>query len=306
MDDLLEFYDKPTSKAAYLLVGWRQWADAGAVSSELPRYLIDKLPARKIGELKSDSFYLFQLPGTQAFLRPEIKLDDGYPKELRGKKNEIYFAGDEQKGLYIFLGDEPHLNADRYVDALFNAAKELNVKRIIGVGGVYGPVPYDKEREVSCTYSLPQMKEELSRYAVRFSNYEGGVSIGSYLAAQASQRQIEYVGWYAFAPLYHFSELSPMLQAVMVEEDYRAWYDVMRRVDYMFKLGFDLSDLEQKSRTLVKAMASKIEALSTAMPQFAIKQHIEKLTVDFAEPSFDPLDEVWEAGLKDILRGRIK
>lgn len=302
MDELLEFYDKPAVKEAYLLAGWRQWADAGAVSSELPRYVVAQTKARKIGELKSDPFYLFQLPGTQGFLRPEIKLDDGYPRELRVKKNEIFFAGDERKGLYIFLGDEPHLNIERYAEAFFNVAKELNVRRIVGVGGVYGPMPYDKEREVSCTYSLPTLKDELSRYAVRFSNYEGGVSIGSYFAAQASQRQIEYIGWYAFAPMYDFSELSPMLQALMVEEDYRAWYDVMRRVDYMFKLGFDLSDLEHKSRDLVKAMASKIEALSTAMPQFAVKQHIEKLTANFVEPSFDPLDDVWETGLKDIFK----
>lgn len=302
MDNLLEFWDKPMADEAYLLAGWRQWADAGAVSSGLPPYLVERLAARKIGELKSDPFYLFQLPGTQAFLRPEIKLDDGYPRELRVKKNEIFFAGNERKGLYIFLGDEPHLNVERYADAFFDAVRELNVRRIIGVGGVFGPAPYDKEREISCTYSLPRMKNELTRYAVRFSNYEGGVSIGSYFAAQANQRQIEYVGWYAFAPLYDFSDLSPMLQTLMIEEDYRAWYDVMRRVNHMFKLGFDLTDLESKSVALVKAIATKIENLSAAMPQFAIKQHIEKLTANFVEPSFDPLDEVWEAGLKDIFK----
>lgn len=301
MDELIELWDQPIVAEAYLLAGWRQWADAGAVSSGLPQYLIDRLTAQKIGEIKSDPFYLFQLPGTQAFLRPEIKLDDGYPRELRPKKNEIFFAGDEHKGLYIFLGDEPHLNVERYAEAFFSVVQEANVRRVIGVGGVFGPVPYDKEREISCTYSLPRLRKELTRYAVRFSNYEGGVSIGSYFAAQAARRQIEYVGWYAFAPLYDFSELSPILQTLMVEEDYRAWYDVMRRVNYMFKLGLDLSDLEQKSRDLIRAIASKIEALSTAMPQFAIKQHLQKLTADFVEPSFEPLDDAWEAGLKDIL-----
>jgi len=302
MDNLIEFWDKPTVTEAYMLAGWRQWADAGAVSSGLPRYLVERLGARKIGELSADPFYLFQLPGTQAFLRPEIKLDNGYPRELRVKKNEIFFMGDERKGLYIFLGDEPHLNAERYADAFFDAVRELTIRRVVGVGGVFGPVPYDKEREISCTYSLPRLKNELTRYAVRFSNYEGGVSIGSYLAAQAARRQIEYVGWYAFAPLYDFSALSPMLQTLMIEEDYRAWYDVMRRVNYMFKLGFDLSDLESKSAALIKAIATKIENLSAAMPQFGIQQHIQKLTADFVEPAFDPLDDVWEAGLKDIFK----
>jgi len=302
MDALLNIEHKPNVKEACMLVGWRQWADAGAVSSELPQYVVKQTHARKLGELQPDPFYLFQLPGTQAFLRPEIKLQDGFPRELRSKRNELFFAGDERKGLYIFLGDEPHLNAERYAEAFFNLVAELKIRRVVAVGGVFGPVPYDKEREVSCSYSLPGMKDELSRYAVRFSNYEGGVSIGSYLAAQAAHREIEYLAFYAFAPLYDFSELSPMLQTMMVEEDYRSWYDVMRRVNYMFKLGFDLADLEQKSQTLTQSIASKIDDLSTAMPQFQIKQHIEKLTTNFVEPSFDPLDDVWETGLKDIFK----
>ncbi len=302
MDALLKIENKPDVKEAYMLVGWRQWADAGSVSSELPQYVVKQTHARKLGELQPDPFYLFQLPGTQAFLRPEIKLQEGFPHELRSKKNELFFAGDEHKGLYIFLGDEPHLNAERYAEAFYNLVAELTIRRVVAVGGVFGPVPYEKEREVSCSYSLPRMKDELSRYAVRFSNYEGGVSIGSYLAAQAARREIEYLAFYAFAPLYDFSELSPILQTMMVEEDYRSWYDVMRRVNYMFKLGFDLSDLEQKSQTLTQSIASKIDDLSSAMPQFAIKQHIEKLTASFVEPSFDPLDDVWETGLKDIFK----
>jgi proteasome assembly chaperone (PAC2) family protein len=304
MDELLELVEKPMAAEAYMVLGWRQWADAGAVSSELPRYMITQLKARKIGELRSDSFYLFQLPGTQGFLRPEIKLVDGYPRELSVKQNEIYFAGDEHKGVYIFLGDEPHLNIERYTDALFNFAAEFRVRRLVGVGGVYGPVPFDKEREISCSYSLAAMKEELSRYAVRFSNYEGGVSIGSYFAAQAARRRIEYLAFYAFAPMYDLSNLSPMLQTLMIEEDYRAWYDVMRRINYMLKLGFDFTDLERKSQALVESIAAKIDDLNASMPQFNIKEQIAKLTADFVEPSFMPLDEVWQVGLDDIFKDK--
>jgi len=52
----------------------------------------------------------------------------------------------------------------------------------------------------------------------------------------------------------------------------------------------------------IKAIATKIENLSAAMPQFGIQQHIQKLTADFVEPSFEPLDDAWEAGLKDIFK----
>ncbi len=59
----------------------------------------------------------------------------------------------------IFLGDEPHMDAERYIRALLGAAKEMNVKQIIHLGGVYGQVPYDKQRHVHGIFSLPHLKD---------------------------------------------------------------------------------------------------------------------------------------------------
>ena len=101
MDELVELSHVPVADEIYMIVGWRQWADAGAISSGLPEYLIKWTSATKIGEIKPDGFYLFQVPGTHHLLRPEIKLEDGYRKELRVKKNEFFYTGDEHKGLVI-------------------------------------------------------------------------------------------------------------------------------------------------------------------------------------------------------------
>ena len=166
MNDLLAFTEKPVADEIYMIAGWRQWADAGATSSALPQYLVYRLAAHKIGAIKSDDFYLFQLPGAQ-FLRPEIKLEDGHRQALRHHRNEFYYWGDSRKGLVIFLGDEPHLYVERYAETFFEAVQELGVKRVAVLGGVYAPVPYDKDRQISCTYSLPRMKLELEEYAVR-------------------------------------------------------------------------------------------------------------------------------------------
>ena len=58
-------------------------------------------------------------------------------------------------GLVIFLGEEPHLNVFRYAELFFDAVETLGVKRVIGLGGVYGALPFDKDRDISCVYSLP-------------------------------------------------------------------------------------------------------------------------------------------------------
>ena len=167
-----------------MLAGWRQWADAGAISSGLPQYLIQQNDAHKIGEINSDGFYIFQIPGTHDLVRPVVKFDDGYPQALETRRNEFYYTGDDKLGVVIFLGDEPHLDIDRYMAALLDAVDTLKVQRIIGLGGVYGELPYDKERMISSVYSLSHLKEELNAYAVNFSEYHGGASIGSYILPQ--------------------------------------------------------------------------------------------------------------------------
>ncbi|MCL4395384.1 MAG: PAC2 family protein [Chloroflexi bacterium] len=300
MDELLELSEKPVVEETYMIAGWRQWADAGNVSSGLPQYLIDETHARKIGEIRSDPFYLFQIPGAQHFLRPEVKMQEGYRVELKARKNEFYYSGDSHKGLVIFLGDEPHLNVERYAQTLFGAASELGVKRVAAIGGVYAPVPYSKDRQISCSYSLPQLKSELDEYAVQFSSYEGGVSIGTFLADQAERLGIEYIVFYPIVPMYDFSQLFPLVEAITIGNDSKAWFDVMRRLNYMFKLGIDLADLEQRSRELIRSVASQIDALEQKVPQAQVREYMDKVNAGFTEMSFMPLDDAWEAGLKDL------
>jgi len=300
MTNALELWEKPTPQSLYMIAGWHQWADAGAVSSGLPYYLINHLKAHKIGEIKADGFYLFQLPGTHHLLRPEVKFEDGYSKTIRPRENEFYYAGSERAGLVIFLGEEPHLDIDRYADSLFAAARELKVKRLAMVGGVYGAMPYEKDREVSCSYSLPYMKEELSRYAVRFSNYEGGATIGSYLVDRAEQANLEALVFNAFVPAYDFSQAGVPLQGLRIEDDYKAWYEVMLRLTHMFTLPLDLSDLDRQSEALVASMDEKLTDLEAKMPQLHIRQYLNELTREFTENPFEPLDELWERELGDL------
>ncbi len=300
MDNLVELWEKPAAEEINMIVGWRQWADAGAISSGLPQYLIEQTGATKIGEIKPDGFYLFQIPGTHHFLRPEIKLDEGYRKSLSTRKNELFYSGNDKKGLLIFLGEEPHLNEERYAEAFFHVIEALGVSRVAAVAGVYGAMPYDKDREISCIYSLQAMKDELANYAIRFSNYEGGATIGSYLLDKAEQKSIEFFVFYGFVPAYDFSELSTLLQGMRIENDFKAWYDLMRRFNHMFELGIDLSDLERQSGELISSMDAKIDELARKMPDLKVKEHVDKIGRDFTEIPFMPLDEVWERELGDL------
>lgn len=302
MNEMMRLYERPQNPINYMIAGWEQWADAGENSSGLPAYLIEHLGARRIAELRCDECYLFQMPGTHHLMRPQVKLKNGHVVSMAEHRNELWYTHVGDKGLLIFLGEEPHLHEKAYADAFFDLAEAANARRVVSVGGVYGAMPFEKEREVSCVYSLPRLRQELSRYAVRFSNYEGGTTIGSYLAYQAELRGIEMVAMNAFSPAYEFVRMGITVQAMRVEEDWKSWYDLMRRIDYMFGLGMDLSDLEQRAQALIDAWVAKIEELDTKHAELGVKDYLASVAADFTERPFVPLDQAWNE-LDDLLNG---
>lgn len=300
MSKLVNIQEIPQVEDVVLIAGWRQWADAGSISSGLPEYLISLTDARLIGELRSDGYYLFQIPATHHLLRPVVRFEDGHQKFLEVRRNEFYYIENEEKGVVIFIGDEPHMDVERYANAFYEAAEQLGVKRIASLGGVYGPVPYDKDREVGCIYSLPYMKEELTQFALRFSDYEGGASIGSYLIGQAESRNLPFLALYGFVPNYDFSQIDASGHEIRIENDYKAWYDIMRRLNRYFNLSLNLTDLELKSEQLFSAIEEQIEALSDKSPNLNIRGILAQISEQFNEQPFEPLDDVWTQGLADL------
>jgi len=300
MSAIVDLWDVPDG-IEHLIVGWHQWADAGNVSSGLPQYLIELTSARRIGELRSESFYLFQIPGAHELLRPVVRLKDGYSEAMERRQNEFFVSTGYRRKVALFLGEEPHLNQKRYADAFFDAATMLGVKKIIALGGVHAPVPHDRERDIGCVYSLPKMKEELSHYAVRFSDYEGGATIGAYLADAAEARDLEFFILYAMVPSYQFSESSVLPHQIAMAEDPKAWYDIMRRLDHMLRLELNLSDLAERSEKSMSEWTLKMEHLAEAMPDLKVGEYLEKISEDFTENRYMPYSDIWEEALGDML-----
>jgi len=301
MAEALELWERPKAQRVTMIAGWRQWADAGSVSSGLPEYLIQHTGARTIGRIRPDGFFLFQVPGTHDLVRPVIKYEEGYPVSLELPRADIYYAGDEAQGTVFFLGDEPHLDMERYAASFLQAAHELDVQRIVGLGGVYGEMPYDKERMISASYSLPRLKPEVARLAVTLSDYEGGASIDSYLCKRAGDAGMEFVSLYAFVPAYNLSELNATADGIRIENDFVAWHGIMRRVNYMLKTSFDLSDLERRSRQVVQLMTTKLAELDRSMPELGLRDYLAQIAEDFTEVTFSPLGELWEDALERLL-----
>ena len=247
-------------KPTFMIAGFNQWANAGNVSSGIPEYLIEKLHARRVGHICKDDFYIFQLPGSHFMFRPPVKYVEGYEEDYQEELiNDFYYAGISEKGLIIFIGTEPNQREDVYINTLLDGAKELGVKRIIVPSGVGGEVPFDKERLVSCTYSLKQMQEELKNYAVAFSNYDRNATIGMVINHYSKERGIESIRMSARTPSYQLS--------LTIYSDKRAMYDILRRIRYMFEINLDLSDLEKESKQQISDWQNAIKRLCMDHPE---------------------------------------
>jgi hypothetical protein len=144
------------------------------------------------------------------------------------------------------------------------------------------------------------MKTELDNYALSFSDYEGGSSIGSYLVHLAEAEAMPFTVFYGFVPAYDFSQSAVNPQGLRLDQDFKAWYDIMRRVNHLFNLKFDLSELHQRGEKLTEAMSAEIADFEEKMPQLNVREYLQQLETDFTEQSFMPLADVWEDELRDL------
>jgi hypothetical protein len=307
-EDLVHFTERPP--AQYLIAGWRrQWSDGGDISSGLSRHLIDKLGARKIGEMSrsiATMCYPFQVAGTHDAFRPRASFRDGLPDRAMAWDNNFYDAGN---GLIVFRGEEPWHRLDLYGEAFFQAVSALGVRLSVTVEGYNGPAPPDLERRVGCVYSRAEMKPILDRYGLQYSSYGStgrqGPTIGMALVSMAHYQypEIDIFRLGAMAPMYPFSTSSG--QQVGIATDHRAFYDIMKRLKSMFRLDLDLSDLQDLGESESRALQETLERLAASSAE--AKQIIDQTRAEYSYIPFEEpveLDPELDRALQDILEHR--
>ena len=305
-DELVNFETKPS--AQYLIAGWRrQWSDGGGISGGLPRYLIEKTGAKKIGVLGStvsQLCYPFQVAGTHDTFRPLAAFEDGLPSQPMHREKNFYDAGN---GLIIFRGQEPWFRIDIFAEAFFQAIKDLGITQTVAVEGVNGPVPPELERRITCVYSKAELRENLDKFGMQFSSYgsEGrrGPTIAMALVTLAHFQypDIELVRIGAMAPMFPF--LTSKNEQVGIPRDHRSYYDIMRRIKAMFDLDIDLSELQTLGDTESKDLVERLERIASSNPD--AKQLIDGARNDYTYTPFEQtveLDPSLDQTLEDILR----
>jgi hypothetical protein len=120
------------------------------------------------------------------------------------------------------------------------------------------------------------------------------------MCKRSGDQGIEYVGLYGFVPLYDLSGSMQANKTVRIENDYTAWLGILRRINYMLKVNFNTSDLAARSALLARGIRSRLDEIERESPQLGVTEYISKLSDEFVEQPFIPLDDVWEENLKQI------
>lgn len=201
--ELLKRFNPPSLTDATMLLALSGWMDGGDVSIGTVQRLVDQLRAKKVAEIDSEAFYIFNFPGAMELaplFRPHIKIKDGRVRECDLPQNIFYC--DQKKNLAFFVGKEPNLKWRTFGECIFSFASQIGVSRIISVGSFCGTVPHTREPRLYASVSNASLKQYLQKSGVRPADYEGPGSFTSYLMTQAGDQGFEMVSLVAEIPSY--------------------------------------------------------------------------------------------------------
>ena len=106
MDGLIT-HETPDVKLPTMIVAFAGWPDAAEAATRAIRYLVRKLPAKKIAEIDPEEFYDF------TEVRPQTRVNRKGERVIRWPRNDFYsFTPDDPQRVRMGLGDAP-LPADR-------------------------------------------------------------------------------------------------------------------------------------------------------------------------------------------------
>ncbi len=273
------FTEKPSLRHPYMVCGISGWVDGGESATGSVRYLVRKLGARRFAELPIDRFHIFQVPG-QLSLRPQVRIEDGILKEHSFPQNQFFYwvNPSADNDLILFLGTEPNLNWVEYARSILAVARQFAVTRIYQLGGVLDRIPHTKEPGVFCACSSEALKQEMQKYGMQFSNYEGPGSFGTTLHYMCQKKRMPMVSIIVRATYYPEFD-------IVIPRNPKAIRAVVRRLNRLLRLNLDLSDLDAQS----DEFEGKLGAITSHNAEF--RTYIEELEKEYVEVKYEePLE----------------
>jgi proteasome assembly chaperone (PAC2) family protein len=279
----LKIVDKPQLDNPSMILGFSGWMNGGNVSLGAIEYLKQTLGAGFLAEIHPEVFYIYNFPGNMevsSIFRPHVEISEGLIRQFRPPVNRFHY--DTETNLILFEGREPNFHWREFADCILDVAEQFDVRKLFFLGSVGGVAPHTRDPRMYSSVSLASMKDELSKFGVRFSNYEGPASFVTYLTTACTQRDLPLATLVAEIPAY-IQGANP-----------RCIETTLRAVSAMLGLEINFDELRKLSDAFERRIDEAIEDRSELV------ELIEKLEGDYDNEVFD----TQMGDLKDWLEGQ--
>lgn len=260
----LRFHYRPKLDKPVMLLSFLGWNDAAESASGAIRYLRRRARTERLAEIDPDDFFVFTED------RPLVRLRDGQTREIRWPRTDFTPARMEpaSRDFILGLGTEPHLRWKAFAGHVLDVVAEMGVVELVTVGALLADTPHT--RPVPLTGGAHPV-ERMRELGFEPSSYQGPTGIVGAIGELCRSRDIAHVSLWASVPHYVAGGQNP-----------RATQALLTKLDAIYHLGLDLTDLESRSR---RYEARITEALKE---NDEMREYVAKLEADLGPPDLDP------------------
>ena len=116
MDGLI-VHETPKTKLTTMVVAFAGWPDAAEAATRAIRYMVRKLPSKKIAEIDPENYYDFTVN------RPQTRINRRKERIIKWPTNEFYSyvpENDPENGILMYVGTEPNLKWRTFSDTVLD------------------------------------------------------------------------------------------------------------------------------------------------------------------------------------------
>ena len=262
MDGLI-VHETPKTKLTTMVVAFAGWPDAAEAATRAIRYMVRKLPSKKIAEIDPENYYDFTVN------RPQTRINRRKERIIKWPTNEFYSyvpENEPENGILMYVGTEPNLKWRTFSDTVLEVAKLSGVELIVSLGALLDAVPHTREVKITGRASSQELSKKARWLGIRNSGYQGPTGIHSAFAEACSKSHIPHANIWGHCPHYVQTSPKPVTSFALLE-----------RLKSLVDIDLDMSELD------LAGQAFKEEISNAISKQPEVSSYVSRLESQYDE-----------------------